>query len=136
MTDHWGNGERFVLIGTLFILVALLTIVTNEVAVLADWSDSQAKVIADGFTVVTLFLLYLAIQVQWAINTHLSERVVRVGQALSAVVFLALGIATGRGIDQIAAVGVAALLVIEPAIEAVVQRLPKRWVDHLEASLE
>jgi len=25
MTDYWGNAERFVLIGTLFILVALLT---------------------------------------------------------------------------------------------------------------
>jgi len=133
VTDRWGNVERFVLIGTLFILVALLTIITNDVVQLLNWTDQQAKVVADGFSAVVMFLVYLGIKAQLDMHAILPDRWVQWIQAASAAAFVAVGVATGQGVDQIAAFGAAGLLVMQPAIEVVVPRLPQRWLDRLEA---
>lgn len=136
MTDHWGNVERFVLTGTLLIVVALLTVITNEIATLADWSDQQATTMAAGINAVAFFVFYLTFKALLDVWHVPDGSGLRASYILAAIMFVVAGVAIGSDIDRLAAFGVAAMLVVEPAIAYLVPRLPQRWVDRMEAVSE
>lgn len=133
MNDRWGNAERFLMTGVLLILVAWLTLLTNEIAQLADWPAGMAARLNTAISGIAVLLVFLAYQSLMSIyDFAFSDRAILWRDSLTGIWFVALGVAVGGQIPILAGLGAGLLLQTQLIRQRVAPRIPDRWLRRLE----
>jgi len=137
MNDRWGNAEQFLVVGVLLILVAWLTLLTNEIAQLADWPAGQAARLNTAISGVGVLLTFLTYQSLMSIyDFAFSDRAMLWRDSLSGVGFVAFGVGLGGGIPILAGLAAGLMLQTQLIRQRVVPKMPDSWLRRLEAVAE
>jgi len=137
MNDRWGNAEQFLVVGVLLILVAWLTLLTNEIAQLADWPAGQAARLNTAISGVGVLLVFLTYQSLMSIyDFAFSDRAMLWRDSLTGVGFVALGVAIGGQIPILAGLGSGLMLQTQFIRQRVAPRMPDGWLRRLEEVAE
>lgn len=133
MNDRWGNAEQFLVTGVLLILVAWLTLLTNEIAQLADWPAGVAARLNTAISGVAVLLVFLAYQSLMSIyDFAFSDRAILWRDSLSGVGFVALGVGFGGQIPILAGLGPGLMLQTQLIRQRVAPQIPDAWLRRLE----
>jgi energy-converting hydrogenase Eha subunit E len=129
MNDRWGNAEQFLVTGVLLILVAWLTLLTNEIAQLADWPAGMAARLNTTISGIAVVLVFLAYQSWMSIyDFAFSDRAMMWRDSLSGVGFVALGVGFGGQIPILAGLAAGLMLQTQLIRQRVAPQLPDRWL--------
>jgi len=137
MNDRWGNAEQFLVVGVLLILVAWLTLLTNEIAQLADWPAGQAARLNTAIAGVAVLLVFLAYQSWMSIyDFAFSDRAILWRDSLSGVGFVVFGVAVGGQIPILAGLAAGLMLQTQLIRQRVAPKIPDGWLRRLEEVAE
>jgi energy-converting hydrogenase Eha subunit E len=133
MNDRWGNAEQFMVVGVLLVIVAWLTILTNEIAQLADWPAAQTTSLNTAIAGIAVILVFLAYQSWMSIyDFAFSDRAILWRDSLAGVGFVGMGVAIGGEIPIFAGVGAGLLLQTQFIRQRVAPKIPDRYLRRLE----
>lgn len=133
MNDRWGDAEQFLVTGVLLILVAWLTLLTNEIAQLADWPVGTTARLNTAISGVAVLLVFLAYQSLMSIyDFAFSDRAILWRDSLTGIWFVALGVAVGGEIPILAGLAAGLMLQTQLIRQRVAPQLPDKWLRRLE----